>query len=152
MEKIDRMLAEWECTSLCHAFAHHLDHRDYAGLAGLFTPDGVWIRHGQPLRGREQIVAVLEKRQPNQFTRHVTTGFHFTHMDETTAKSVAYNISYFSLDGTELPLRYVPDQAMVLDFIDQYVKTPHGWRFSERITKEVLIPDAVRAILAAQKH
>jgi len=152
MQKSDRMLAEWECVRLSHAFAYHLDRRNYADLANLFAPDGVWIRHGQPLRGRERIVAELDKRPPNQFTRHVTTGFHFTHMDETTAKSVAYNVSYFSLDGADLPLRYVPDQVMVLDFIDSYVNTPDGWRFSERITKEVMIPDAVRAMLSAQKH
>jgi hypothetical protein len=45
-------------------------------------------------------------------------------------------------------LRFGPEQAMLLDFIDVYTPTPHGWRFLERTTTAVLMPDSVRAVLA----
>jgi uncharacterized protein (TIGR02246 family) len=149
MDQASRAEIERECTALSHAFCYNLDHRQYAALADLFTADGVWIRHGQALKGREQIIAALSKRLPNQFTRHVTTNFHFTEVTETRASAVLYNMSYFSLEGDQpLPLRYGADQSMLLDFKDVYLRTEQGWRFLERDTSPVLIPDSVRAVLA----
>jgi uncharacterized protein (TIGR02246 family) len=149
MDQAARADIERECTALSYAFCYNLDHRNYAGLADLFAPDGVWIRHGQRLQGREQIIAALSQRLPNQFTRHVTTNFHFTKVTETRAEAVLYNMSYFSLEGDKpLPLRFGPEQAMLLDFIDVYTRTPQGWRFLERNTTPVLMPDSVRAVLA----
>jgi hypothetical protein len=148
MDMAIRGSIEQECVRLSYAFAYHLDHREYDALAALFAPDGSWVRHGVRLQGRDQIVAALNERKANQFTRHVTTSFHFTEVTETRARSVAYNMSYFSLEGDKpLPLRFGPDQAMLLDFVDTCVITAAGWRFQERITTPVLLPDSVRAIL-----
>jgi uncharacterized protein (TIGR02246 family) len=149
MDKAACAEIERECTALSYAFAYNLDHRNYEALANLFAADGVWVRHGQRLQGHEQIIAALNQRLPNQFTRHVTTNFHFTEVTPTRARSVAYNMSYFSLEGDKpMPLRFGQEQAMLLDFIDLYTLTPHGWRFLERTTTPVLMPDSVRAVLA----
>lgn len=151
MEKLDRMLAEWECTKLSHAFAYHLDQRNYAEVANLFAPSGVWIRHGVPLKGREGILAALSERPSNRFTRHVTTSFHFTHIDDGSARSVAYNVSYFSLDADILPARYEPENFLLFDFIDRYEKTPEGWLFAERTSSEIMVSDKVRSLLTAHR-
>jgi hypothetical protein len=130
---------KWECIELSHAFAYHLDHRNYRELAELFAPDGAWIRHGVRLVGRAAIIEALEQRPASQFTRHVTTGHYFTHVGEASAASVAYNMSYYSMDAAVLPAVYVPEQAMLLDFKDTYARTPEGWRFAERDTPPVMI-------------
>jgi hypothetical protein len=130
---------KWECIELSHAFAHHLDHRNYRDIANLFAPDGVWIRHGARLVGPAAILGALEERPASQFTRHVTTGHFFTHVGETSAASIAYNMSYYSMDAAVLPAVYVPEQAMLLDFKDTYVRTPEGWRFALRDTALVMV-------------
>jgi hypothetical protein len=151
VDKLERMLIEWECTRLSAAFAYHLDRRDYEAVAALFAPDGVWIRHGVRLEGAAQIIAALEQRPVKQFTRHVTAGFHFTHVKEVSARSVSSNMSYFSFDAEVLPAPYVPEKAMLLDFVDHYAKTPEGWRFRERDTQMVFIPEEVHT-MASQTH
>jgi hypothetical protein len=147
METSTRMLIEWECSRLSRAFAYHLDRRNYAELAGLFTVDGVWVRHGERLCGRERIIAAMEQRPSNQFTRHVTASIHFTHFGDATAKAVCYNTSYFSLDADTLPARYVAEQALILEFHDTYENTVEGWRIAERLTTLLLVPDSVRSML-----
>lgn len=142
MNSQDRMLAEWDCIRLSHAFAYNLDHRKYEDLADLFAPDGVWVRHGTRLQGHKEILAAMQTR--TQFTRHVTTGVHFIEMTDKTAKSFAYNMSYFVLGELNLPAPYNPADAMLLDFKDTYVKTEKGWRFAERVTQEILIPETVQ--------
>jgi hypothetical protein len=139
----DQIIAE--CTRLSSAFAYHLDHRNYRELAELFAADGVWVRHGVRLEGRAAIIAALEERPASQFTRHLTLGHHFTHVDSARAASVAYNLSIYSMEAAVLPATYVPEQAMLLDFIDTYTKTPEGWRFALRDTPPVLISADARA-------
>lgn len=137
MDDRARMEIEWACTRLSHAFSYCIDIRDYEGLAALFAPDGVWERHGRLLRGREEILEVLRSRPANQFTRHITTSFHFTEVSETTARATLYNMSYFSFSAESLPSPYVPENALLLDFLDTYRLTDEGWKFAERITKSI---------------
>ncbi len=87
---------ERECVALSNAFAYHIDHRNYRELADLFAPDGVWVRLGVRFEGQAAILDAMAQRPDNQFTRHVTTGHHFTRIDESSAAAFAYNISYYS--------------------------------------------------------
>lgn len=146
MNRLKRIEIESECKALSSAFAYHLDRREYQSLADLFAPEGVWIRHYTPLRGRDEILAAMNARPPEQFTRHVTTSFHFTEVTESRAKSVSVNMSYFSFQAQTLPAPYEPANAMLLDFVDTYIKTDAGWRFLERDTQMVLVPKEVQAM------
>lgn len=148
MDKQLQIAIEHDCIALSNAFAYHLDRRDYFALAQLFAPNGVWIRHYIRLEGRAQIIAALQQRPAEQFTRHMTTGFHFTEVTETTAKSVSCNMSYYSFEAAKLPAPYKPAQGMLLDFVDTFIKTEEGWRFLERDTQMVLVPPEVYAQLA----
>lgn len=148
MDKQLQMEIEHDCIALSNAFAYYLDRREYQALAALFATDGVWIRHYVRLEGRDQIVSALEQRPAEQFTRHMTTGFHFTQVDEAIAKSVSCNMSYFTFEGAKLPAPYKPEQGMLLDFVDTFIRTDEGWRFLERDTQMVLVPKEVYAELA----
>lgn len=149
MDRATRREIEADCIALSHAFAYHLDHKEYEALAGLFTPNGVFIRTGVRLEGPEQILSTMSQRPGEQFTRHVTTNFHFTHVDDSLAKAVVYNVSFFSFPESKLPLDYAPEQVMLLDFSDTYTRTPQGWRFLERDARALLIPKDVRSKLPA---
>lgn len=143
MAPLERFVIEQQCKALSSAFAYHLDRREYSELTQLFAPDGVWIRHYQRLEGRQAILNALSERPAEQFTRHVTTGFHFIEVTQTHARSVATNMSYFSFDAATLPTRYKPEKAMLLDFVDNYIKTAEGWRFLERDTQMVMVPEEI---------
>ena len=140
---------EAECVALSNAFAYHLDHKEYGALVALFAPDGTFVRTGVRLEGREKILAAMQARPVDQFTRHITTNFHFTHVDSDTARAVFYNMSYFAFLPGNPPFAYAPERMMLLDFIDIYVRTPEGWRFRERDARALLIPEELRPRLPA---
>ena len=70
-----------------------------------------------------------------------------THVDENTAKAVIYNVSYFGAPESQLPLTYVADDVMLLDFVDTYTRTSEGWLILERNARPLLIPASARAKL-----
>lgn len=149
MDKSLRREIEADCMALSHAFAYELDVKNYEALAALFAPQGVFIRTGVRLEGPAQILATMSQRPAEQFTRHVTTNIHFTQVAPDLAKAVSYNVSYFAMSASQPPFDLGPQQVMVLDFFDTFVRTPQGWRFLERDARPVLIPPELRAKLAA---
>jgi SnoaL-like domain len=142
-----RKAIETECVRLSNAFSFHLDHKNYDDLVALFVPHGVFIRTGVRLEGHARILQKMRERPAEQFTRHVTTNFHFTHVDESTATSVFYNLSYFAFTAQSTPLAYDPQRVMLLDFLDTYTKTADGWRFLQREARAMLIPEQLRSRL-----
>ncbi len=138
---------EAEYVRLSNAFAFHLDHKNYDDLVELFVPHGVFIRTGVRLEGHARILEKLRARPAEQFTRHVTTNVHFTHVDESAATGVFYNLSYFAFTAQSTPLPYDPQGVMLLDFLDTYTKTRDGWRFLQREARAMLIPEQLRSRL-----
>jgi hypothetical protein len=149
MDTAIRREIEAECVALSHAWAFHIDHKQYEALADLFVPDGVFIRTGVRLEGRAAILAAMRNRPAEQFTRHVTTNFHFTEVTEGRARATFYNMSYYAFLPGNPPFTYAPERMMLLDFVDQFVHTPEGWRFQERDARAVLIPEDLKARLPA---
>ena len=149
MDAVLRREIEAECVALRNAFAYHLDHKDYPAVAALFALDGVFIRTGVRLAGPANILAALRQRPADQFTRHITTNFHFTQVDADCARAVFYNQSYFAFTPEKPPYAYSPERMMLLDFIDVFKRTPEGWRFLERDARPLLIPEELRARLPA---
>ena len=143
--------AKANCVDLSNAFAFFLDRRDYEALADLFVEDGVWTRYGIDLRGRRNIVAELDKRPANQFTRHVTVGHHFTEVTDERAAAMSTNVSFFSFHGGEPPFPVVAGDMIVLDFEDVFAKTSAGWRFVSRTSHPLLVPDALWHVFTGQR-
>ena len=127
-----RTRIEDECRRLSSMFAYNLDQRAYSDVAALFAENGQWNRHGKLLVGRDAIVEALNQRPLNQFTRHLTINVHFHEVSAGDARATVYNISYFSFSEAPLPQPFLPENALLLDFEDRYVKTPDGWKFAER--------------------
>src|SRR3546814_18419302 len=102
MDHLARMEIEWACTKLSHAFSYCLDSRDYGRLVSLFTPDGVWERHGDRVQGRERILEVMRVRPAKQVTRHVLPTFHFVAVPETRGRATLYKLAWFSFVAENL--------------------------------------------------
>lgn len=149
MDKAMRREIEAECVALSNAFAYHLDHKEYSALVALFAPDGAFVRTGVRLQGREKILAAMQERPAEQFTRHITTNFHFTEVEDDSARAVFYNMSYFAYLPGQPPFAYDPARMLLLDFIDIYTRTAEGWRFQERDARALLIPEQLRSRLPA---
>lgn len=147
MDAQTRMAIEHACTALSHAFAYHLDNRNYSGVVDQFAKNGVWIRHGHRLEGAAQILEAMQQRRADQFTRHLTTNVHYTEVGPELAKASVYNISYFAFGVDDLPGTFEPSQQMVIEFADIYTNTARGWKILERDTRPLLIPDAMRAAM-----
>jgi hypothetical protein len=150
MDAAARREIEAACVALSNAFAYHLDHKNYEHLVQLFTPAGVFIRTGVRLEGHAQILSTLKQRPAEQFTRHITTNFHFTSVEATRATAVFYNLSYFAFTTQRTPLAYDPQRVMLLDFLDVYTDTAAGWRFLQREARPMMIPDELRSKLPPQ--
>jgi hypothetical protein len=91
----------------------------------------------------------MHARPAEQFTRHLTTNFHFTEVTENRAWATSYNTSYYAFLPGNPPFTYAPERMMLLDFVDQFVRTPEGWLFQERDARAVLIPEDLKARLPA---
>ena len=61
--------------ALCHnqvmAFFRDLDDNRYADLVQRLAPDGVWLRQGQTLAGREATLQALSRRSTTQRIHHL---------------------------------------------------------------------------------
>lgn len=137
-----------ECIELSNAFAYYLDSNMAEPFADLFTEDGVWVRHGVAIKGRAAIAATFQDRAARALTRHVTTGHVFTALGAASAEAVCYNRSYYSLGDGDLPRSFTGGEVIILDFLDSYVRTPEGWRFSRREGRYVMLPESMRSQFA----
>ena len=137
-----RWSTELQLMKLSHDFAYCMDYMRYEELVQLFTPDALLDRILHVHRGHAEILAGLQARPTQIVTRHVSTNFHYSHVDDNTAKGVVYNISYFGpLNATaDLPVLYGSPQGMLLEFHDVYRRTGQRWLFSQRIARPVLLP------------
>jgi hypothetical protein len=70
--EIDAVLADW---------AWHLDHGDYAAVAGLFTEDALFVTGAVELRGRPAIENRYTERRVARSTRHTYSGLRVSAAD-----------------------------------------------------------------------
>jgi uncharacterized protein (TIGR02246 family) len=74
--EIDVVLADW---------AWHLDHGDYAAVAGLFTEDALFVTGAVELRGRSAIENRYTEREHVRTTRHTYSGLRVSAVDVSAA-------------------------------------------------------------------
>jgi 3-phenylpropionate/cinnamic acid dioxygenase small subunit len=141
MDPVDRLLIESECSQLCIRFARHLDNGDFEAMFALFTPDGVFDRAGQILRGHEQMRAAFGARPAGIRSRHVVTNVDFLAVSAGEAEARIYNLSFHAVgDEGAGPLTYATENARFIDFHDHYRLTDQGWRFASRTAGAVFVP------------
>lgn len=138
-----QLLVELRLMKLSHEFAYYTDHQRYEELVQLFTPDALLDRVLNVSRGHAEILAGLKAR-PAQFAlRHLSTNFHFTHVDENTVKGVVYNVTYTATLNAagEFPAVHGAPQGTVLEFHDVYKRVGESWLFAQRVTKPVFLTE-----------
>lgn len=113
-------------------FFRHLDEREYAELAGLMLPDGVWHRQGAELRGEAAIVAALSRRSPTMRIHHLLTNVFARPDGEDAAAVTAYMLVVRHEPGAPLdgpaPLHGV---ETIRTLRARLRATSEGWRIEQ---------------------
>jgi uncharacterized protein (TIGR02246 family) len=142
MDPQDQQHCERECTRLCQDFAWTVDHCDYAGFVELFAADGTFERMGQHSVGHVAIREFLDARPRNRVTRHICSNIRIDVTGPDTATGTCSALMFAasfadeSASATPLPI----SSPVVVDYLDNYVLTDHGWKIQCRRTKVVFQP------------
>ena len=124
-----------ELSDLVHRYALLVDDRDWAGVAALFTEDGVLVSPQPPrtlepdveLRGREDIRAALTNLERMVRTVHEVFGEVYEETPDGASgvvRGAAHHLS--ERDGRLM------DLVWRLRYDDDYRRTADGWRFARR--------------------
>jgi uncharacterized protein (TIGR02246 family) len=117
---LELMWAERACERLVYRYAWLVDSGEAAGIADLFTEDGVWkAGDGEPMRGREGIRAGFTARQAitRRQSRHVMTNV-LIDVDGDTATGRVYLVNYRHDSKTGVAERPAPSDAP--KFVGEY--------------------------------
>jgi 3-phenylpropionate/cinnamic acid dioxygenase small subunit len=140
VDSADRMLIEWQLTTLSTRFAHFLDAGDFEAMIDLFTEDGVFDRGGVALRGHAEIRKAMAER-PALTTRHLLTNHHFAQVDTDTARAIVSVVVFHGpVPENGGPVQYATEQGRVLEFHDRYCRTVDEWRIVERVARPIFQP------------
>lgn len=141
MDALQTLLIREACRDLVLRSVECADGHDAAGLAALFTPDGVLRRPGgQPLTGRAAIEAAYAQRPRERLTRHLVTNT-LIEVESATSASARSRVLLWAgstedADGPQgRPLR---GPQLIGEFADRFVLTEEGWRFASRDASFVL--------------
>lgn len=127
------LLVEAACRRLAVAYGRFIDLYDDEGVLGLFTPDAVWQRPGQPpLRGQGDIRRFLASRDRATLMRHVMSNFMIDVIDADHASGVSYWTGYVAADPAPRMTATARAPFSVGEYHDQYVRGPQGWRIASR--------------------
>ncbi len=129
---------EAACYALAAEYAEIVDSQDYGRLGEVFAEDAVFGLPTNPsniIRGVENIVAMFEARLRNRLTFHLISNFRVHMESQDTAAGTCRVLLYTSdVSEPETPEgRKASPKQMMGTYQDRYVRTPKGWRFSERL-------------------
>lgn len=139
MDASERRAIEQECRDLVVRLTRHNDLGESEAAADLFTEDGTWVRGGKPYTGRAQLIDSFAGRTETAILRHMATNILIDVKDENNAEGVTYYMLMRDDPGTaepEFPLEMKLPGSMG-EWLDRFVRTPNGWRFSERVVRRL---------------
>lgn len=125
---------EQGCARLIAQYARFVDSGEAARVAELFTEDGVWESPEVRMNGRAEIAKGFMRRQEqtDRVSRHVCTNVLIDVVTPDEAESTCV-FTLYRADGIEPgSIARTTTPAMVGDYVDRFVRTPEGWRFSHR--------------------
>ena len=120
----ERRAIEWECTRLINLYANLNDEARWEEVAALYAEDGLMTRPtapDAPIVGRAALLAAFLARPPRT-SQHVVGNIVVEVESEDAASAKSAILLFTSKDGPPLAGTYR----------DRFVRTPEGWRFSER--------------------
>jgi uncharacterized protein (TIGR02246 family) len=115
---------------LFQTYKHHLDQRDFAAYASLFTDDAVWVGNLGKATGPGEIEALLIRTMEvypsdRERTHHLVMNDQID-VDGDTATAWS-NWGYVTRSDGDAPVF-----EMLGHYVDDLVRTPDGWRFHRR--------------------
>jgi hypothetical protein len=138
MNEKDRLAIEQACTRLGTAFHVHIDAFEHEAVLDLFAPDAVWVHPmAGVLRGRDAMKGYLDSKSTKPTAMHVTSNILIEVIDETHAKGRLYYTFYYDGEGCD-PAPLAGPMA-VGRYVDEYVLTDSGWRFSYREPRNIFM-------------
>ncbi|MDP6173680.1 MAG: nuclear transport factor 2 family protein [Rhodospirillales bacterium] len=142
MERSTERDIEWDCTQVIIQFYNDLDARRYDTLVGLFAPDGIWMRQGEEVKGRDKIMEIMAGRPgaENQQIRHMVSNIQVSVVDENTANTQQY-VTIYRHDSDEpikgpAPMEGGP--GIIFLYEDEMMRTPDGWKISHKKGRPLL--------------
>ncbi len=135
MMPLECLLAEKACRDVVLAAADAVDAREYDALVRLFTPDATLVRPGgQPLQGREAILAAYAARDQDRLTQHLICN-HVVHVEPQGSALSRCRVLLWSGKRSD-PLtpkgRPAGPAEQVGEIVDRLKLTPEGWRIERR--------------------
>ncbi len=123
-----RLLDEAAVREVIRNYFYGLDRRDFVILKDCFTEDakGEYDAGKALYEGREAILGALRPIAQFKSTSHVTSSTAIT-IDGEHAKADTYAVAFLVLDGERRVL------VRGLQYLDQLVRSPEGWRIRHRI-------------------
>lgn len=123
-----------------------VDGNDFAGLASLFTEDGVLVRpNAEPLHGREAIRLAYARRPADRITRHLVTNSLVTVEAPGHATVHSYVLLWTAAaqDAVGPSGRLAQARQLVGEFDDRMLRDAGGgWFIQRREARFVLYRDA----------
>lgn len=128
VQRLEDVDAIWR---LFMTYKQHLDQRDFAAYAALFTDDAEWIGNLGKVVGPQQIEELLRQtlevwESDTERTHHLVLN-PVIEVDGDTATATS-NWGYVTRSDDDAPVF-----LMLGRYLDQLRRTPDGWRFSRRV-------------------
>jgi ketosteroid isomerase-like protein len=130
MSPLDRLLAERDIARLIVDFGLFNDAGDWAAAADTFADDAKFTRPtgGDPILGREAIRKSFESRPPRK-SCHLISNVTVDILSDTEASARCTLVLYAAPAGETV----AGSPALIGGYRDRLVRTPQGWKFSERV-------------------
>jgi SnoaL-like domain len=136
MDPLERLLAERACERLIVEYARRVDFGEAAGIADLFTPDGVWEGVDLRLDGQDEIRAWFTQRQDltRRVSRHLCVNIAVDVVAPGEAHSLCHLVNYRHDRRDNADTLPVPGEIpkFVGECRDAFRLTDDGWRFTAR--------------------
>jgi uncharacterized protein (TIGR02246 family) len=137
----ERTLIEHACARLVLESVAANDRQDYEAFADFFTTDGLLHRpSGEPLCGRDEIVASYRLRPRNRITRHVCSNILIEAESPRSARGTTYVVLYAAdaeQAGGSFGVKCEP-RTLIGELEDRFELTAIGWRIAERRARFVM--------------
>lgn len=133
-ESAAALAARRACEELITRLTHAQDHDQADTAAGLFLPNGVWVRSGVAHQGRDAIVRSFDRGGKTVVVRHIVSSMLIDVVDEDHASGVTYYLAFANRDPGLAPdaVRRLEAPASLGEWHDSFERTAQGWRFARR--------------------
>jgi len=126
------------CEAVVLTFFHALDTRRHDAAAALMADDGVWMRQGRRLAGRQEVLDALNARAAERSTCHVITNLRLVDGNEARATVCYFLTAYDSVPHEQ---GGAPRLVSIRECQDVLVNTAGGWRLADKRSRRHLPPE-----------